>query len=103
MTEININGGSQSPGILCDIVAEDDASHGALARARLAHQQNFLLLLLARLGRWRGGRLILDVEVAHLVHGGGVEGFVGCLLAGAGDAQGRSLLASRPWQDFCRR
>jgi len=76
IAEININGSSQSAGVPRDVVAEDDASHGALTRTRLAHQQNFLLLLLARLGSWGSGRLrdrfILDVEGSHLFHFGKV-------------------------------
>lgn len=56
VADLRVDGRAQSPRVFRHKVTEDDAAHGALARARLAHQQHFLLLLLAQLlvGSGRG-------------------------------------------------
>ena len=51
---LDVDSGTQSADILGDIVAEDNASHGRLARATFAHQQH-LALLLTLLGIHREG------------------------------------------------
>ena len=49
---LNVDGSSKSSDILCHIVAEDDRSHGRLARTRAPHEQ-YLALLLALATLWR--------------------------------------------------
>lgn len=50
----DINGSAQSANVFCNIVAENDASHGRLASTALAHQQHLpLLLTLLRVHRVR--------------------------------------------------
>lgn len=52
----DVYGGPQSPDVFGNIVAEDDAPHGRLAGAALAHEQD-LALLLALGGRVHPGLL----------------------------------------------
>lgn len=57
----------QSACIASNVVTEDDASHARLARARLAHQQDLLLLRLLDLaadlcGRGVDGRALAGVR-----------------------------------------
>jgi hypothetical protein len=40
-----VDGSPKSPDILRHVIAEDDRSHGRLARARPTHQQHFALFL----------------------------------------------------------
>lgn len=42
MAMLDIDGGSETPDVFGDIVAEDDAAHGGLAGTALAHQQDLL-------------------------------------------------------------
>ncbi len=68
MAQIDINCSSQPSGILCNVIAENYASHRTFPRTRLAHQQNLLLLLFARLrGGGGGSRLVLDVHITQLL------------------------------------
>ena len=39
----NVDGGTQPASVASDVVGENDGTHRGLARAGLAHQQNFLL------------------------------------------------------------
>ena len=54
MAVLHINGSTEAPHILGDIVAEDDRAHRGLARATLAHQEH-LSLLLAGIHGWCAG------------------------------------------------
>lgn len=38
---LDVDGGPEPPGVPGDVVGEDDGPHARLARAGLAHQQNF--------------------------------------------------------------
>ena len=67
MAQIDINRSPQASGILRDIIAEDDAPHRALARARLTHKQHFLLLLFLGLGGRGSHRLVLELHVRQLI------------------------------------
>ena len=72
MAEVNIDCSAQSSRVLRNVIAENDAAHRALSTTRLAHQQDFLLLLLSRFGCGGRCRLILNAEVVQLLlHGGG--------------------------------
>lgn len=42
---LHVNGRTQSADVFGDIVAEDDAAHGRLAGAALAHEQHLALFL----------------------------------------------------------
>lgn len=42
MAVLNIDGGAETTNIFGNIIAEDDAAHGGLARATLAHQEDLL-------------------------------------------------------------
>ena len=44
MGVLNINGGSQSPGVSGYEVGKDDGPHAGLARARFAHQQHLFTI-----------------------------------------------------------
>jgi len=62
---LHVDGRAKASHVLCDIVAEDDASHRRLAGAALAHQQHLALLLPL------GGRIHLASAVDLARCGGG--------------------------------